>query len=103
MSIIKEVCEQGPGHYLGHPQTLKLMERDYVYPMVGDRLTPKEWSEQGSKTILCRAVEETERLLRSYYPAHLSPDVDKNIRSLLNIKLPKSLMRPSGAPRKLGS
>ena len=47
LSIIKEVCEQGPGHYLGHPQTLKLMERDYVYPMVGDRLTPKEWSEQG--------------------------------------------------------
>ena len=41
------VCLDGPGHYLGSPQTLELMQRDYVYPTVGDRSSPKEWNERG--------------------------------------------------------
>jgi trimethylamine--corrinoid protein Co-methyltransferase len=31
---IRDVCLNGPGHYLGSDQTLQLMERDYVYPLV---------------------------------------------------------------------
>ena len=29
----------------GPDQTLNLMERDYVYPEVGDRLSPKDWKD----------------------------------------------------------
>ena len=37
--VIAEVS-RSEGHYLGHPQTLARMERDYVYPSVADRRTP---------------------------------------------------------------
>ena len=30
----------GPGHYLGQPQTLELMETDYLYPELADRSAP---------------------------------------------------------------
>ncbi|PPR79455.1 MAG: hypothetical protein CFH06_00352 [Alphaproteobacteria bacterium MarineAlpha3_Bin5] len=97
VETIREVCEQGPGHYLGHSQTLDLMERDYVYPEVGDRLNPKEWAEQGSKTILDRAVEKTKYLLNTYYPSHISRQIDMEIRANLDIKLPVGLMTNSKA------
>ena len=51
---MREVCMEGPNHFLGHPQTLGLMQREYVYPEIGDRASPKEWGEQGS-TKRCRA------------------------------------------------
>ncbi len=69
---IKEVCEQGPGHYLGQPQTLDLMERDYVYPDLADRSTPKEWEELGKPVLLDKAVEKTREILDTHFPAHIS-------------------------------
>ena len=32
LEAIGSVCLEGPGHYLGHPQTLSLMQSEYVYP-----------------------------------------------------------------------
>ena len=32
IETIREVCLEGPGHYLGHNQTMKLMETEYLYP-----------------------------------------------------------------------
>ena len=34
MSVIN-----GPEHFLGHDATLSRMQKDYVYPDLGDRLT----------------------------------------------------------------
>ena len=53
---MRDVCTNGPGHFLGHGQTLGLMEKEYVYPDVGDRGSPKEWIEQGSTDVLCSAL-----------------------------------------------
>ncbi|MGQ0601582.1 MAG: trimethylamine methyltransferase family protein, partial [Anaerolineales bacterium] len=36
VDVIHAVCN-GEGHFLGHPQTLALMNRDYYYPHTGDR------------------------------------------------------------------
>ena len=33
----------GIGHYLNQPQTLALMQTEYLYPEVADRRTPGEW------------------------------------------------------------
>ena len=48
LEVIREVCIDGPGHYLGHDQTLVLMQKEYVYPALGNRMSPKEWNEAGT-------------------------------------------------------
>ena len=47
IDAMREVCVDGPGHYLGHGQTLDLMQRDYFYPDLANRFSPKEWAEKG--------------------------------------------------------
>ena len=36
LDVFREVCIDGPGHYLGHDQTT-LMQTEYIYPSVSDR------------------------------------------------------------------
>ena len=52
IDTIAEVCLNGPGHYLGNEQTLRLMQTEYFYPAIGDRFSPKEWNEKGKPDIL---------------------------------------------------
>ena len=97
IDVIRQVCEQGPGHYLGHEQTLDLMERDYVYPALFDRSSPNEWAAAGSPMLLDRAIQKTNESLESHYPSHVSEVADSTLRSLLNIKLSKEAMFENGA------
>jgi len=94
---IREVCEQGPGHYLGQPQTLDLMERDYVYPDLADRSTPKEWEELGKPVLLDKAVQKTCEIINNHFPDHISDQKDVKIRAMLDIKLPRKAMRASSS------
>jgi len=94
VEVMRDVCIGGPVHYLGHDQTMKLMKRDYVYPEVGDRLSPKDWAEQGSTDIVERANEKVREILSSHYPSHIRDDVDAQIREQLTIRLPREYMRP---------
>jgi trimethylamine--corrinoid protein Co-methyltransferase len=93
IEVMREVCIEGPVHYLGHEQTLKLMKRDYVYPEVGDRLSPKDWAEQGSTDVLQRAKKRVEEILGGDRPSHIPDDVDAKIRAMLEIHLPREKMR----------
>ena len=47
LEAIREVCLSGPGHYLGHEQTLRLMQSEYVYPADG-RGRPPAGSSRGT-------------------------------------------------------
>lgn len=47
LEVITDVCVNGPGHYLGNEQTLSLMQKEYVYPQVANRMSPEEWAEAG--------------------------------------------------------
>ena len=69
-----------PGHYLGSTQTLERMQRDYVYPTVADRTSPKEWVENGSPRLLDKAAERRERILAEAPKTLLSDDVEATIR-----------------------
>ena len=89
LGVIAEVVA-GEGHYLGHAQTLARMERDYVYPQIGDRLSPKDWIEQGESDIRERAHDVVRRTLASHYPDHVDPAVDREIRARLPIRLPRA-------------
>ncbi len=93
IEAMRDVCIDGPVHYLGHDQTLDLMKRDYVYPEVGDRLSPKDWVEQGSTDVLQRAKAKVEEILGGDRPSHIPDDVDAKIRELLTIHLPRENMR----------
>ena len=93
--IIRDVCLNGPGHYLGSAQTLQLMHTEYLYPEVGDRKSPNEWAEQGALAIQQRAALRVREILASHYPSHVSAAIDAEIRARFPIRLPRSAMEPA--------
>ena len=82
----------GPGHYLGSSQTLELMQTEYIYPAIGDRLSPKEWNEVGRPKVLDRARDKVRDVLANHYPDHIPEAVDAKIRSELPIRFDRSKM-----------
>ena len=98
LDVIAQVCVEGPGHYLGNEQTLALMQKDYVYPQISNRMSPKEWNEAGKPDIVERAAARKREILSTYYPEYIPRHIDEMIRAKHNIKLPRSVMEP-GDPR----
>lgn len=96
IETMRQVCTEGPGHFLGHTQTLDLMQKDYVYPDVADRTSPKEWLEQGSTNVVQRARDRTREILSRHYPNHIAPALDAKIREAFPIKLPRENMVAGG-------
>ena len=88
LSVMRDVCLDGPGHFLGHDQTRELMQRDYVYPEVGDRSSPKEWNENGRPEALTLARARLDTLLSSHWPDHIDRALDEALQSDFPIRLP---------------
>ena len=63
IDVIRSVVLDGPGHYLGHDQTLQLMQSEYVYPELANRSSPKEWEELGKPRLLNTAAERVRSIL----------------------------------------
>ncbi|MCR9158571.1 MAG: trimethylamine methyltransferase family protein [Rhodobacteraceae bacterium] len=87
IEVMRATCIGGPGHYLGSDDTLNRMQRDYVYPVLGNRASPKEWVEQGQPILVDKATERKEMILSKPARARFEPDVDAAIRSRFNIHL----------------
>lgn len=85
---IKEVCLEGPGHYLGMGQTLARMESDYVYPKTGERMSPKEWAEKDKPDLNQSAIRRKEAILAEPSLARFDPLTDRAIRGRFRIHLP---------------
>ena len=92
VDTIRDVCIGGPSHFLGHNQTMTLMQRDYVYPEVGDRLSPKEWNEKGRPDLLEMARAKVAEILSGSRPSHLSLEMDRQIRDHFPVRLSESTM-----------
>lgn len=84
-----EVCMGGPGHYLGTDETLSRMEKDYVYPAIGDRTSPKEWVEKDKPDLNKAAIKRKEEILAEPSKAALDPAVDTALREAFAIHLPQ--------------
>jgi trimethylamine---corrinoid protein Co-methyltransferase len=97
LETIANVCLEGPGHYLGHAQTLSLMQREYIYPSIGDRTSPKEWAEVGKPDIVQTAIGRKQQILGSHFPEYISREADAAIRERHRIHLPEAAMRPAAA------
>lgn len=84
-SICRSVLESG--HFLGSDDTLRSMERDYVYPELADREAPSAWSERGALDVRERARARAREILVSHKPEYLNADADGEIRRKFNILL----------------
>ncbi|HEX9857592.1 MAG TPA: trimethylamine methyltransferase family protein [Paracoccaceae bacterium] len=80
IEAMKAVCLGGPGHYLGSDQTLALMQTEYIYPTVGNRMSPKEWMEAGRPQLLDRAIARKNDILAKA-GCQIDPAIDAAIRA----------------------
>ena len=87
IEVMKDVCMGGPGHYLGHDQTISLMQTEYIYPAIGDRSSPKEWEELGKPNLVAEASKLKDEILGNYHPGHISAELDTKLRGSYNILL----------------
>ncbi|MGI9585774.1 MAG: trimethylamine methyltransferase family protein, partial [Acidimicrobiia bacterium] len=71
----------GAGHFLGHEQTLSIMQSEYTYPLVGDRNSPDDWVDAGAKNVKDVAREYVTRTLESHWPDHVPAENDARIRA----------------------
>lgn len=71
----------GEGHFLGSPETLAAMERDYVYPGLADRDTPQAWAGMGAEDAWTRARARARDILDSHHPAYIDAATDARIRA----------------------
>ena len=94
LDVIRDAVIGGPGHYLGSAQTLDMMQTEYIYPKMHDRLSHKEWAELGRPKVLDRAIAKVEEVLSSHWPSHIPDAIDDIIREELPIRLDRSEMRP---------
>ncbi len=95
IEVMRDVCVGGPNHFLGHDQTMGLMQKDYVYPDVADRTSPKEWVEQGSTNVIERAKIKVDEILSGHYPRYVSDVVDSELRQQFPIRLDRDFMTAS--------
>ena len=86
-AVIKDAV-LGPGHFLGSAQTLELMQRDYIYPVIGDRETPDNWLDAGAKDAARAANEYARKVLDTHHPTHIPADRDRAIRDRFPLVLP---------------
>jgi trimethylamine--corrinoid protein Co-methyltransferase len=102
IETMRAQCIDGPGHYLGAEQTLRIMQSEYLYPAIGDRLSSKEWKEVGKPEIYDVAHKKVREILDNHYPSHIPEDIDANIRTYLDIRLPReNMLHPSVIPANL--
>ncbi|RME14977.1 MAG: methyltransferase [Alphaproteobacteria bacterium] len=84
IEVMKQVCLDGPGHYLGSDQTLRLMQSEYVYPDIANRMSPKEWAEVGRPALLDTARDRIRKILGE--DGHLiAPDLQKRLAESFNL------------------
>ncbi|MEM7197452.1 MAG: trimethylamine methyltransferase family protein [Pseudomonadota bacterium] len=84
LDVIANVCLQGPGHFLGHDQTLARMQKDYVYPQTGNRMSPKEWAENDYPDLIETAKARVADILQNHHPKH----IDDMLREKLKTEYP---------------
>jgi trimethylamine--corrinoid protein Co-methyltransferase len=84
----------GTGHFLNQPQTLELMQSEFLYPDVADRRTPGDWEASGKEDIYELAHRKVKKTLSEHYPKYINAKADERIRSQFPIKINYADMNP---------
>ena len=94
LDVIDDVCK-GVGHFLGHPQTLALMNSEYLYPSLLDRDNRDDWEMKGARDIREAARDHARKVLAEHWPEVIPENLDAEIRRRFEILLPRQSMRPA--------
>ncbi len=91
LDVIQKV---GPGgHYLAEKHTLHHFKKEHFFPELADRSSYDAWKKAGGKSIVKRAREKVEELLKEHWPTPLDKDTQKEISEIIRRaekELPKS-------------
>ena len=87
IETMRQVCLEGPGHYLGSDHTMGLMETEYLYPKISNRLSPKEWAEVGKPEIVDDAQAYIRQVIEGPEPCHISAELDKSLKEKWPLKV----------------
>ncbi len=93
LDVIHEVCT-GPGHFLGHAQTLALMNSEYLYPALFNRQSRDDWEAAGAQDARAAANARARAILAEHWPQPIPADLDRDLRRRFDILLPVETMRP---------
>jgi len=94
LDVIDDVCK-GVGHFLGHPQTLALMNSEYLYPSLLNRESRDDWEKKGARDLREAARDQARKVLAEHWPAVIPAGLDDEIRRRFDILLPRQAMRPA--------
>jgi len=92
LEMIKDVCLNERGHYLGSDETLAVMQTEYLYPELFNRMSPNDWSEAGAPDALEAATRRTREILATHVPMHVSDAIDRRVRAEFPIFLEREQM-----------
>ncbi len=95
VDVIDTACKTD-GHYLSHPQTVALMNTEFLYPALIDRSARADWEANGSPTLRDTARERAKSILAEHWPEVIPAEQDADLRRRFNILLSSEDMRPPG-------
>ena len=85
MEAIRQV---GPGqHFLGCDHTQKNFETAFWTSEVSNNSTFEQWSSEGEESQIDRAGKIAQKLLDSYSPPTISPEIDEELREFIDKKM----------------
>ena len=87
VETIRETVTTGEGHFLGGDHTMGAMERDYYYPKLANRDTPREWNDNDAPQAWTVAREKVHEVLSEDMAEYVSTEVEAAIRKKWNILL----------------
>jgi len=84
----------GPGgHYMAEKHTLQHFKEEHFFPELMDRSAYDSWKKAGGRSIVKKAREKAEEILKEHWPTPLDKDVQKEISEIIRRaekELPKS-------------
>ena len=63
------------------------MQSEYIYPELSNRDSPNDWADMGKPVILETAIAKKKEILATYFPDHISDDIERELRKKFDIKL----------------
>jgi len=81
---LRAVREVGPGgHYLGTEHTQSHFQTAFLIPELADNNSFEQWQLDGSKDATARALETARRMLHTYEPPALDPEIDEALLAFI--------------------
>jgi len=96
MLAVDVIDKVGPGgHFLAEKHTLNHFKESLFFPEITDRQSYDAWKKTGGKSMVKRAREKAEEILKEHWPTPLDKDVQKEISEIISRaekELPKSTL-----------